>query len=132
MSGLGDYPVGAVLRADDLERAKKFYTEVLGLKERETSGSGGEVMLLAGDNSMMLIYERPGMPAPQNTTLAFGVPSDKFDAIMADMRGRGVTFEEYDIPEIGLTTVNGVAELEGNKAAWFKDPEGNIVNIASM
>ena len=40
--------------------------------------------------------------------------------------------EDYDIPEIGLKTVNGVAQFEGNKAAWFKDTEGNILNIAAM
>jgi hypothetical protein len=43
-----------------------------------------------------------------------------------------VTFEEYDLPEIGLKTADGIAEFEGNKAAWFKDSEGNIVNIAAM
>ena len=69
---------------------------------------------------MVLIYERPGMPAPQNTTLGFNLPPDQFDAVAADLRARGVTFEDYDIPEIGLKTVNGIAEFEGAKAAWFK------------
>ena len=89
-------------------------------------------MFAAGDGSMVLIYERPGMPAPQNTTLGFNLPADQFDAVAADLRAKGVTFEEYDIPEIGLKTVNGIAEFEGAKAAWFKDSEGNIVNIVSM
>ena len=43
-----------------------------------------------------------------------------------------MTFEDYDLPEIGLKTVNGIAAFEGSKAAWFKDSEGNIVNMASM
>ena len=72
------------------------------------------------------------MPAPQNTTLGFNLPADKFDEVAADLRAEGVTFEEYDVPEIGLKTVNGIAEFEGTKAAWFKDTEGNIVNIVSM
>jgi predicted enzyme related to lactoylglutathione lyase len=131
MARLGDYPAAAVLRAENLDRAKTFYADVLGLAPRE-AGPGGEGMFTAGDGSMVLIYERPGMPAPQNTTLGFNLPADQFDAVAADLRAKGVTFEEYDIPEIGLKTVNGIAEFEGAKAAWFKDSEGNIVNIVSM
>ena len=48
-----------------------------------------------------------------------------------DLRAKGVTFEDYDVPEIGLKTVNGIAEFEGTKAAWFKDSEDNIINIVS-
>jgi predicted enzyme related to lactoylglutathione lyase len=132
MAGLGDHPATAVLRAEDLVRAKKFYTDVLGLKPRDVSGPTSEGMFTAGDGTMVMIYERPGMPAPQNTALGFGVPADKFDSVAADLRANGVTFEEYDLPEIGLKTVNGIAEFEGIKAAWFKDSEDNIVNIASM
>lgn len=120
------------LRAEDFGRAKKFYTKVLGLKERESTGPTGEAMFIAGDGTMVSIYERPGMPAPENTTLGFGVPADKFDEVMADLRGKSVVFEDYDIPEIGLKTVNGVADFEGSKAAWFKDTEGNILNILGM
>ena len=131
MASLGDYPAAAVLRAENLDRAKTFYADVLGLAPRD-AGPGGEGMFAAGDGSMVLIYERPGMPAPQNTTLGFNLPADRFDAVAEDLRAKGVTFEEYDIPEIGLKTVNGIAEFEGAKAAWFKDSEGNIVNIVTM
>jgi predicted enzyme related to lactoylglutathione lyase len=132
MSGLGDYPAAAVLRAENLERAKKFYTEVLGLTMREMPGAGAAVMLIAGQGSMITIYERPGMPAPQNTTLGWGVSNDAFDAVIADLRSKGVVFEEYDIPEIGLKTVDGIAEMGGSKSAWFLDTEDNILNIVSM
>jgi predicted enzyme related to lactoylglutathione lyase len=134
MASLGDYPAGAVLRAEDLARAKKFYADVLGLKQGDLAGpaSEGMGMFRAGDGTGVMIYERPGMPAPQNTTLGFGVPADKFDEVVAELRAKGVTFEDYDLPEIGLKTVNGVAAFEGFKAAWFKDSEDNIVNIASM
>ena len=60
------------------------------------------------------------MPAPQNTTLGFNLPADQFDEVAADLRAKGVTFEDYDVPEIGLKTVNGIADFEGTKAAWFK------------
>ena len=134
MASLGDYPAAAVLRAEDLVRAKKFYTDVLGLNPGGVSGpaSEGMGMFTAGDGTMVMIYERPGMPAPQNTALGFGLPADKFDEVAADLRARGVTFEDYDLPETGLKTVNGIAEFEGSKAAWFKDSEGNILNIAAM
>ncbi len=133
MASLGDFPAVAVLRAEDISRARKFYSDVMGLQARDVSGPTSEGMFAAGDGTMVLIYERPGMPAPQNTALGFGIPADKFDEVAAELRARGVTFEEYgDLPEIGLKTVNGIAEFEGNKAAWFKDSEDNIVNIASM
>jgi catechol 2,3-dioxygenase-like lactoylglutathione lyase family enzyme len=134
MAGLGDYPAAAVLRAQDLARAKKFYTEVLGLKPMSVPGPPSDDigMFTAGDGTMIMVYERPGMPAPQNTAVGFGLPADKFDEVVADLRGRGVTFEDYDLPEIGLKTVGGIAEYEGGKAAWFKDSEDNIVNIATM
>jgi predicted enzyme related to lactoylglutathione lyase len=134
MASLGNYPAAAVLRAEDLVRANKFYTDVLGLKPRDVPGPAGEGMNMftAGDGTMVMIYERAGMPAPANTALGFGIPADAFDEVAADLRARGVTFEDYDLPDIGLKTVNGIAEFEGFKAAWFKDSEGNIVNIASM
>ena len=134
MAGPGDYPAAAVLRAEDLARAKKFYSDVLGLKPRDVSGPASESMAMftAGDGTMVMLYARPGMPAPQNTALGFGIPADKFDEVAADLRAKGVTFEDYDLPETGLKTVNGIAEFEGSKAAWFKDSEDNIVNIAAM
>jgi hypothetical protein len=49
---------------------------------------------------------------------------------VADLRGKGVTFEEYDLP--GVKTVNGIAELGGTRGAWFKDPEGNILSVVQL
>ena len=133
MSGLADFPVAGVIRADDYIRAAKFYTEVLGFTTvRIPSGPGDAGMFAAGGGTMVSIYERPGMPAPQNTTLAFGVPPEKFDGVIDDLKSRGVVFEEYDMPEIGLKTVGGVAEVMGTKVAWFKDTEGNILNVVAM
>ncbi len=127
MAGLADYEAGAIIRAEDYERAAKFYTEVLGLAPGETNEHlTREGMFIAGSGTTIGVYERPGMPAPQNTTLGFKVPVDKIEDVVADLRNKGVVFEEYDIPEIGLKTVNGIAEVEGMKSAWFKDSEGNI------
>lgn len=132
MAGLGDYPVAAVLRAESFERARKFYTDVLGLQETESAGPTPQGMFMAGDGTMVSVYERPGMSAPENTALGFGVPADKFDQVIAELKSKGVMLEEYDLPEIGLKTENGVAVVDGSKAVWFKDSEGNIINVASM
>lgn len=132
MAGLSEFPATAVLRAEDLNRARAFYSDVLGLKESGEGGAGGGVMFAAGNGSMIMLYERPGMAAPENTTLGFSVPADRFDAVMAELRSRGVQFEEYDIPEIGLKTVDGVADYDGMRGAWFLDSEGNVLNIGTM
>ena len=122
----------AVLRAEDLGRAKKFYTEVLGFAEDTTLSGEGMAFFSAGMGSQFTVYERPGMPAPANTTIGFPVKADEFDAVAAEIRGKGVVFEDYDIPEIGLKTVDGVVDYDGTKSAWFKDTEGNIINLVSM
>lgn len=133
MAGLGDFPVAGVIRADDYARAAKFYTEVLGFTVlRASQGTGDAGMFAAGAGTMVSIYERPGMPAPQNTTLNFGVTPERFDDVIAELKSKGVVFEDYDMPEMGLKTVAGVAEMLGTKAAWFKDTEGNILNIVAM
>ena len=130
MAGLGDSMMAAVLRAEDLARAREFYTKVLGLAPGPSSPAGE--MFVAGKGTSVLIYERPGMPAPENTALGFSVESERFDGVVAELRAAGVTFEDYDIPEMGLKTVDGVAMLDGIKSAWFKDTEGNILSVSDM
>jgi predicted enzyme related to lactoylglutathione lyase len=134
MAGLGDKMAAAVLRAEDFDRASKFYTDVLGLMPGPDMGTvpTRQGMFMAGKGTAVMIYERPGMPAPVSTTLGFAISADEFDAVAADLRAKGVKFEDYDMPEIGLKTVDGIVDMDGNKAAWFKDTEGNILNIAVM
>ena len=115
----------AVVRAVDLARAKRFYGETLGLELRDVPGRPGEVQVLAGEDTLVCIYERPSMPAPENTTLCFEVPD--VSAAVHDLRGRGVLFEEYDVPQMGLVTHDGVAHFGNEIRAWFKDSEGNTV-----
>jgi catechol 2,3-dioxygenase-like lactoylglutathione lyase family enzyme len=149
MAGLGHFRATAVLRAENYERAKKFYTEVLGLDEEEPGfvaaalrpgpvesssrdrGPRREGRFSAGHGTSISIYERPGVPAPDNTALAFEVPTSHFDEIVEELRSKGVVFEEVNVPDLGLKTENGVAEIEGTKAAWFRDSEGNIVGVGS-
>lgn len=118
-------PASAVIRAADLERAKHFYGETLGLRLRDIPGRQGEVQVLAGDGTLVCIYERPTTAAPVNTTLCFEVPD--VAAAVAALRIRGVVFQEYDMPETGLVTQEGVAHMGEETRAWFQDSEGNIL-----
>ena len=131
MAGLADTMVCGVVRAESYARAKKFYLEALGLKQAQEFPGGGGMFEAAG-GTMLMVYENPRLKAPENTVLGFGVSGDGFEATMAGLRSKGVVFEDYDIPEMGLKTVNGVAEMGGMKSAWFKDTEGNILNLVAM
>ena len=122
---LGNARVGAIIPVSDRGRAIDYYTNTLGLTvEQET---GDDVLFGAGGDTLLGIYQTPYAGKAEHTLAAFMV--DDLDATMAAMRERGVTFEEYDLP--GLKTENAVGVLDGERGAWFKDPDGNILSIAS-
>ena len=121
--------VATRLPAQDLERARAFYAEKLGLEPAEERPGG---LLYRCDNTEFALFESAGAPSSVHTQMAFEV--DDIEATVEQLRGRGVIFEEYDLP--GLTTVNSIAEVEGNypskggkgeRAAWFRDSEGNML-----
>ena len=130
MAGLANTMVCGVVRAQSYEHAKRFYTEVLGLNLAQELPGGG--LFAAAEKTMVMVYEHPGLPAPENTVLSFGVSAEGFDAVVAELRSKGVVLEDYEVPETGLRTVDGVADMNGRKSAWFKDSEGNILNIIVM
>lgn len=119
-----------VVRAADYERAKQFYGQVLGLEVTDHGEREGRVMM--GGETGFEIYENPNLSAPENTTLMFLVGAGQFDETMDELRERGVRFEDYDIPEMGIRTVNGVATQDQGKIAWFRDSEGNILALGTM
>ncbi len=123
---LSSAPISPTLPVKDIERAKKFYSEKLGLKEAPAQEPGG-VTFECGGGTLLYIYERPPVTV-EHTLASFMV--DDMEAEMADLRSRGVVFEEYDMP--GLKTVNGVADMDGFKAAWFKDSEDNILALGQL
>lgn len=124
---LTDAPVAAVLPAEDIDRAKAFYTEKLGLKLKDENKERGELYFDCGGGTMLLVYKRKRTTA-EHTAAAFKV--DNIEQTMEELRAKGVTFEEYDFP--GLKTVNGIATVGDMKGAWFTDPEGNIVAVSEM
>ena len=123
-------PIAARLPAQDLARARRFYAEKLGLdpvEERE-----GGLRYECGGVAFAL-FSSAGAPSGAHTQMGWEV--DDIDATVAELRTRGVVFEEYDFP--GLTTVDGIADIEGNypskgvgeRAVWFHDSEGNLLGI---
>ncbi|UCF98335.1 MAG: VOC family protein [Spirochaetaceae bacterium] len=115
-----------VLSVTDLQRAKKFYGETLGLKSNGDLAEGHAVYE-AGEGSFLVIYQRSDPPKAENTVASFGV--DDVEGTVQWLKDRGVVFEEYDNP--GLKTVKGIATIGDLKGAWFKDPDGNILAVSS-
>ena len=119
---LANASVSAMVPASDLNRARRFYGETLGLTP--TMEMPGGLMYDLGGTRFFL-YETQFAGTAQHTVMAFDVAD--FDSEFAELRNSGVVFEEYDFP--GLQTVDGVAEMDGNRVAWFKDTEGNILAV---
>ena len=122
--------VATRLPVQDLKRARSFYAEKLGLKPVEERPGG--LLYRCGSGSFAL-FQSAGAAAGTHTQMGWEV--DDIEATVAALRSRGVVFEEYDLP--GLKTVNSIAQIAGNypskgrgeKGAWFKDSEGNLLGI---
>lgn len=124
---LGDINASAVLAVKDMDAAQKFYEDTLGLKRTDLSTPGGK-MYKSGD-SMIFVYLSDFAGTNKATGLAWGV-GDKLDDIIKDLKSKGVTFEHYDMP--GLTMEGDVHVMGEMRAAWFKDPDGNILNLVNQ
>jgi predicted enzyme related to lactoylglutathione lyase len=115
----------ATLPAVDMKRAAQFYTEKVGAVPRESAEGGA--FFSVGDSTFS-IYPTPNPNRGGHTQMGLRVPDVR--AAVADLRSRGVVFEEYDFP--GLKTVEGIAETGGVSAAWFKDTEDNIIGVVQF
>src|ERR1051325_4628097 len=116
-------PMYAYVPVSDLARARKFYEEKLGFKPDHES-EGGVTYKCAGGTAFFMY--RSGNAGTSKASQAFWQVAD-VRAEVADLKRRGVVFEEYDHP--GLKTVDSLATGGGAMTAWFKDPEGNILAI---
>ncbi len=123
--------VATRLPAQDLERARVFYADKLGLEPSEERPGG---LLYRCAHGEFALFQTDASPSGSHTQMAWQV-SD-IDAAVAQLKARGVVFEEYDLPV--LTTAGGIAQVAGNypskggageRAAWFKDSEGNLLAI---
>lgn len=120
---LASAPVTTILAVIDAERARDFYEHTLGLNYLGKSGDGKDLFSI-GNGTLALMPKAEGTKA-EHTALSFEV-QDAGSAVEA-LSVRGVVFEDYDFP--GLRTVNKICVLGSEKAAWFKDTEGNILCI---
>ncbi|HXV33276.1 MAG TPA: VOC family protein [Gaiellaceae bacterium] len=122
--------IAAIVPVSDVEAAIRFYGDTLGLalKERRSDlPENREAEFEAGDGTL-LVYESVGAGQSRHTVAGFRV--DDIDTVVAELRGRGVVFEEYDLPD--LKTEGGIATVGDIRAAWCKDPDGNILAVESV
>jgi catechol 2,3-dioxygenase-like lactoylglutathione lyase family enzyme len=123
---LASFPVVTSMPAVDIERARRFYTETLGLKPVQIPMPDG-ALFEAGKGSQIHLYQR-GPTKADHTAATFTV--EDIEQAVDDLTARGVVFEQYDIGEL-KTDARGIATLGPSKSAWFKDSEGNILEIVS-
>jgi catechol 2,3-dioxygenase-like lactoylglutathione lyase family enzyme len=123
--------VATRIPAEDLERARRFYAEKLGLEPLEERPGGLRYECGGG---LFSLFESTGKPSGTHTQMAWEV--DDIEETVRVLRSRGVVFEEYEFD--GLRTVKGIAEVDGNypstgavaeRGAWFRDSEGNLLGI---
>ena len=123
---LTDHPIHATAAAIDLDRARRWYEERLGLVA-EKEDMGGVWYRFAGD-TWLYLYGTESAGTAQNTIAGWSVRD--IEGLMADLRLRGVTFEDYEFGD--LKTVDGLADFGVAKAAWFKDSEGNTYELSEV
>ncbi len=116
----------ATVAVSDLDRARKFYEGTLGLKTKDERSDG--ITYEDGAGGWFLVYPSQFAGTAKSTYMSWEVGN--IEKAVDELRERGVVFEEYDMP--GLKTVNGIAEIQGVKGAWFKDPDGNILSIGEL
>jgi catechol 2,3-dioxygenase-like lactoylglutathione lyase family enzyme len=122
--------VASRLPAHDLDRARAFYADKLGLEPVEERDGGLRYVCSQGE---FALFASAGASSGDHTQMGWEV--DDIETTVRELRARGVVFEEYDLP--GLTTVDAIADIEGNypskgngeRGAWFRDSEGNLLGI---
>ena len=127
---LAEAGIVAIVPVSDVEAAIRFYGETLGLalqERRDDLPENREAEFRAGQGTL-LVYESVGAGKSRHTVAGFRV--DDVDAAVSTLRERGVEFEDYDLPE--LKTEAGVAAVGDVRAAWCRDPDGNLLAIESV
>ena len=123
---LGNKDAAANIAVRDLETAKKFYQDILGLTQIGVEGQ--EVIVFKSGNSIINVYRSQYAGTNQATAVTWVVGED-IEGVVQQLKTKGVAFEHYDIP--GVTRQGDIHVADNMKVAWFKDPDGNILNITS-
>jgi catechol 2,3-dioxygenase-like lactoylglutathione lyase family enzyme len=125
---LEQFPIHATVAASDIDRARAWYESKLGLKPETEDPSGG-LWYQFGEGSWLSVYQTGFAGTARNTVAGWTVTD--IEAVMRDLRARGVVFEEYDLGN-GMATVDGLLAAGPYKACWFKDSEGNIFEVSQV
>lgn len=123
---LSTAPVAPTIPVVDMERAKAFYIDKLGLKL--VGENPGGASLEAGDGTLLLLFPRAEATKAEHTVAGFYVAD--VEAEVAALREKGIVFQDIDMP--GLKTENGIAHFGPTTAAWFKDTEGNVIGVGDV
>lgn len=119
-----EFRIDSALPAVDLDRARRFYADKVGLEPTREGPEGLWYELAEGTG--FLLFPSPVSERAGHTQA--GIVVTDIDSVLADLRGRGVVFEEYDSP--GFKTEGGIfQDPGGGRSAWFKDSEGNMLAI---
>jgi catechol 2,3-dioxygenase-like lactoylglutathione lyase family enzyme len=123
---LGNKDAAANIAVKNLETAKKFYDDILGLTQ--VGAEGQELIVFKSGNSTINVY-RSQYAGTNMATAVTWVVGGEMEGVVQQLKTKGVAFEHYDMPEM---TREGDIHVAGTmKVAWFKDPDGNILNIVS-
>lgn len=122
---LGNNDAVATVAVKDLNVAKQFYENALGLKQLDQEG--GEVIVYKSGNSSINVYRSAYAGTNKATAVTWAV--DDVDATVKTLKAKGVAFEHYDLP--GMKREGDVHVGGRLRVAWFKDPDGNILNVFS-
>jgi catechol 2,3-dioxygenase-like lactoylglutathione lyase family enzyme len=121
---LPDHPAYATIPTADVANLRRFYEDVLGFTPRDENPSG--VFYAAANGTYFFVARSGGKASGAHTQMGFRVTDIVGE--VADLRQRGVTFEEYETPK----TVDGIAQMPAGRAAWFRDPDGNLIGMIEM
>lgn len=121
---LNESRVFATVAVSDIEKGKEFYGDKLGLKQADENPGG---VTYESGGGKIFVYASPTAGKGEATCAAWEV--DDIQAVVEDLKSKGISFEHYDFP--GGTLVGDVHVMGGMKAAWFKDPDGNILSVGS-
>ncbi len=125
---LGDKNVLSNIAVKDLAESKKFYGEVLGLKQMGDDESMGVMYSSGPRGGRLFVYQAPTAGSGKATIASWEV--DNIGEIVAELEKHDVKFEHYDFP--GATHEGNIHIMGGMKAAWFRDPSGNILGLSQM
>ena len=126
MGAFKDKASSAIVAVTDLEQARRFYSDTLGL-ELMPEGMEGVLVYKTGATHL-LVYPSESAGTNKANAVVWDCGAD-LRAIVADLRAKGVRFEHYEMD--GVTYEDGVHDSDGFKMVWFKDPDGNILHLNS-